>query len=280
MKPDFICIGAGKAGTSWLHKQLIHHKDVSLPYVKELHHLDNLSSKRRISFTMKKSVFGTYTRSAIVRGIITGKFVWLYKFLFNQRTIENYQNLFSQDHNKLSGEVCPSYALLSKDTIEKFSYLNPDCKIIYILRNPVARIWSHLNMIKKRKRIDFSDEGIYNRINERHHRVSDYLTNLSNWESYFPKQSIHICFFDELESDPELFLNNMYTFLGVNRDLSTNNTVHLGKKSNKGTYSAIPLKFKKELTNRHYSSIQKLHMRFKNNYTLKWLEDATQLINE
>src|SRR3954451_6343376 len=41
--PDFICIGAQKAGTGWLYEQLRAHPDFWVPPIKELHYFDRLA---------------------------------------------------------------------------------------------------------------------------------------------------------------------------------------------------------------------------------------------
>jgi hypothetical protein len=38
--PDFLCVGAQKAGTQWLYDQLQHHPDFWMPPIKELHYFD------------------------------------------------------------------------------------------------------------------------------------------------------------------------------------------------------------------------------------------------
>src|SRR3954463_14128656 len=38
--PDFLCVGAQKAGTGWLYEQLRNHPDFWMPPVKELHYFD------------------------------------------------------------------------------------------------------------------------------------------------------------------------------------------------------------------------------------------------
>ena len=40
--PLFLCIGAQKAGTSWLFQQLTEHPALWLPTLKELHFFDHL----------------------------------------------------------------------------------------------------------------------------------------------------------------------------------------------------------------------------------------------
>jgi hypothetical protein len=45
--PDFLCVGAQKAGTSWLFHQLTLHPDFCMPPVKEVHYFDSLSRVKR-----------------------------------------------------------------------------------------------------------------------------------------------------------------------------------------------------------------------------------------
>src|SRR5438094_376898 len=37
-RPDFLCVGAHKGGTTWLYQQLDSHPDFWMPPVKELHY--------------------------------------------------------------------------------------------------------------------------------------------------------------------------------------------------------------------------------------------------
>src|SRR5438046_9791001 len=46
--PDFLCVGAQKAGTSWLYRQLEPHPDFWMPPVKELHYLNQLNRAKRL----------------------------------------------------------------------------------------------------------------------------------------------------------------------------------------------------------------------------------------
>jgi hypothetical protein len=46
--PDFLVIGAQRAGTTWLHRVLSQHPRLWLPPVKELHYFDKLDTKRTV----------------------------------------------------------------------------------------------------------------------------------------------------------------------------------------------------------------------------------------
>src|SRR5438477_9875293 len=42
-RPDFLCVGVHKSGTTWLYQQLDSHPDFWMPPMKELHYFDQLS---------------------------------------------------------------------------------------------------------------------------------------------------------------------------------------------------------------------------------------------
>ena len=46
MNPVLFCIGAAKAGTSWLHTQLSAHPECHFRAIKELHYFDALDTGR------------------------------------------------------------------------------------------------------------------------------------------------------------------------------------------------------------------------------------------
>ena len=46
--PDFICIGAQKAGTTWLYENLNGHPDVWMPPVKEFHYFNRVRANEAL----------------------------------------------------------------------------------------------------------------------------------------------------------------------------------------------------------------------------------------
>src|SRR5262245_10957802 len=47
-RPDFLCVGAQKGGTTWLYWQLDSHPDFWMPPVKELHYFDKPKRTNRV----------------------------------------------------------------------------------------------------------------------------------------------------------------------------------------------------------------------------------------
>src|SRR5262245_13183400 len=100
--PDFLGIGAQKAGTTWLYEQLRRHPDVWLPPEKELHYFDR---KRGAGQSLRAKVFGDgfedrawrQQLGARVRSYREGgerALGWDVRYFFGRRTDGWYASLF------------------------------------------------------------------------------------------------------------------------------------------------------------------------------------------
>ncbi len=83
-RPDFLCVGAQKAGTSWLYQQLEPHPDFWMPPVKELHYFDQ-SKQNEASFILRAA-----ETSATVRFLDSMKNLSAQSYL----DLDNYGRLF------------------------------------------------------------------------------------------------------------------------------------------------------------------------------------------
>ena len=63
-RPDFLCIGAQKAGTGWLYEQLREHPDFWMPPLKELHYFDRLGRARLLPTGKKRDRLETARKDA------------------------------------------------------------------------------------------------------------------------------------------------------------------------------------------------------------------------
>ena len=178
--PDFLGIGAQKAGTTWLHANLAKHPEIFLPKRKELHYFNR---KPRILLSLYKAKF---------RGA----------------------------EGKVAGEITPAYGHLPLDTIREIHGLNPELKLLLMLRNPVARAWSGAVMeLATFQGLTAKDvpEDAYLEYFESEHSTARtrYMEMLGNWEQVFPKDQLFIGFFDDLKSRPWELLLDVFRHLGV-----------------------------------------------------------------
>ena len=223
-KPDFLCVGAQKSGTTWLYEFMRQQDSIWLPPIKELNFFNQLVFEKDSAYS------GSWRRGNALRRLhqaTKNQNVpqnWL-NFLFHlcaeKVDINWYRDIFKRcPDNKLAGEFTPEYLMLPKLGIKALKEVNPDMKIIMILRRPSERIESHLRMIKQH-----CPEISNSLLNEIVHsesvlQRSDYETILHNWFGLFNRNKLFIGSYDELRDTPRVFLKKIAKFLQV--DLNYN----------------------------------------------------------
>ena len=162
MGPHFLCIGAMKSGTSWLHHALLQQPGVSLPPVKELHYLagnpkDRLRSRLLLVRPVHRQALRLGLRSAVRPWSVEDRrrVAWALRFLTFPRTERGYAAMFPDRPGTVRGELTPTYAVLPEPAIARLAAMNPGLRIIYLLRNPVDRAWSDLHMQVRKGEIAF-----------------------------------------------------------------------------------------------------------------------------
>ena len=209
MLPDFIITGYHKCGTSSLYHYITQHPNIGRTLVKEVHYFD-LSYWRGNGWY--KSHFPTK----------------LYKNYFEKK----YGSLF------ITGECSPLYSF-HPTVPERIKKLVPNVKLIVILRNPVDRCYSLYHqyvrlgydmgsfeeIIKKDKeRLDFTMEK-FQKDEARSYNVRQdlfplvsmgvYEGHLKNWLNIFSKEQFLFLKTEDLETDTQKTIDNIFEFLKV-----------------------------------------------------------------
>ncbi len=170
-----FCVGAAKAGTGWLYEYLRAHPDCHLRSVKELHYFDARDLGERawhlkaFEARLDRLLSGTgagpgsAAASASASGPVAGPGAPAPDDVDDLRALialhreeaENTEAYLAYLRHglgaaRLVGDVTPAYGLLSAARLAMMSSLAPVTRFVYILRDPVARLWSHLKMIALR----------------------------------------------------------------------------------------------------------------------------------
>lgn len=152
-------VGATKAGTSWLHDYLRTHPDCAFSTIKELHYFDitqqrQVDRHRRLALaevarlealqaTDPARSKGYAKRAADLRR-------WLYVLaqdpLGGDVTAYRDYLLGPAVGHRLVGDVTPSYALVPVERLRTMANLAHDVRFVYLMRDPVSRLWSHVRM--------------------------------------------------------------------------------------------------------------------------------------
>jgi hypothetical protein len=179
--PDFIIIGAMKSGTTTLHKYLLNHPDIFMTEPKEP---------------------GFFSRNEIfMKG-----YEWYLSLFKNARS------------DQFSGEASTCYSRWPAfDEVPKRIFeFNNKTKLIYILRHPVERSYSHyghLTFTDKKSFTSFEDAlDKENEIVE----SSMYMRQINRFLEYFPKEQLLLVDFEDLMNKPNQTLINIQNFIGCN----------------------------------------------------------------
>jgi Sulfotransferase family len=208
-RPDLMCVGAQKAGTTWLYWQLYSHPDFWMPPVKELHYFDKPKRANRVPPRCRPD-----KRDAC--------FLENLRNLSNRASIdlENYGRLFQPKGPLLSGDITPGYSMLDDELIRQITSYFPKLKVIFLARDPVERAWSQLSMEVRRGWIssfDVTDTDAVDR-NLLHPRVlsrSQPSKIVARWKRYVHPDRFRVYFFDDLQRNPTELRHRILDFLGA-----------------------------------------------------------------
>lgn len=237
MPRHLFCIGAAKAGTTWLYEQLRREPDLFFTPEKELHYFfsrygsfDRLPNSGRFN-KLKDFVNGASRnfQSPQPDPEFARKFTFFQKNLdwfeaFAQGPVTDgwYRRLFANaGERQYHCDFSPSTSKIDLEGIRELRRLSEDVKLIYIMRDPVERLWSHLKfhaqftgefdslagynlteMEKFIRRYGLEEDGQYGAV-------------LTRFLKYFDKSEILVLDFDEIKGAPEGVLRKVSEFLGI-----------------------------------------------------------------
>jgi hypothetical protein len=219
--PDFLCIGAQKAGTTWLDHNLRYHPDIWLPPVKELQYFNELYVPSHRTWPAEhRHTQGNRVLEEYLEKV--DRATWDCNFIERTRDIisgsasdEWYGRIFTlAAPTQICGEMTPEYSLLPRAGIEHIVRLIPDVKIVLSLRDPIERSWSHLRTLARsrgREPEQLRRLALSFDVAER----GNYPQMLRLWSELFPPERLSIIFMDDIAADPFGVLERVCGFLGI-----------------------------------------------------------------
>lgn len=198
MLPDFIVIGAAKAGTTALYWYLAEHPEVFMSRVKETNFL----------------AYGLDGQGRLVYGNPDVHH-------FPVKTLAEYQDLFAEaGPARRLGEASPIY-LECPQSPGRIRELVPDARLICCLRQPVERAYADYLMYlwRRRKRFDpardLTADAPWARPDSRWMDVSRYADQLARYYDTFPREQLHVFLFDDLKRSAVDAVQGVYRFLEI-----------------------------------------------------------------
>ena len=122
--------------------------------------------------------------------------------------LERYAQLFEPKASLLSGDISPNYSTLSNEVIRRVIGYFPNLKVIFLARDPVERVWSHLSMEVRYRQVSRSTRpmstksiGICSVEGCCCARTRAQLSR--DWKRYVHPDRFRIYFFDDLQRNPD-----------------------------------------------------------------------------
>jgi hypothetical protein len=210
----FVIAGVQKAGTTALFDYLSEAPELSLSHVKETHFFDDDDQD------------------------------------WDAPDYAPYHALFDAPDGRLRGEATPIY-LYWPGALERMGAYNPAMRLIVVLRDPVARAWSHWRMEYARgfERAPFAwcvREGrrrLFDAEPWGHHRAFSYVERgfygeqIERLFAVFPREQTLVLTAEALQAEPSATLATVRAFLGLPAATGTvaARTVHAGREMDYGS---------------------------------------------
>jgi hypothetical protein len=204
--PNFLIIGAGKAGTTSIYHYLRQHPDIYMSPLKETNFFACETSSGSGFSQPVSSANGTS---------------------FPISSLETYRQLFQGVGNQQAiGEASPLYMSLP-GVAGRIKQCLPHARLMAILRDPVERAYSSylmhvrdgrekrtfLQAIRDEARETFDSKLVFG---QRHYmRIGFYYQSLQPYFNLFDQNQIAVYLFEDLKNDARGLLRKMFNFLGV-----------------------------------------------------------------
>lgn len=202
--PNFLVIGAQKAGTTALYNHLKQHPQVYMSQIKEPHFF---------AYEGEKLNFQGPRDLEVMKHMVVSD-------------LGDYEALFAGvSGEKAAGEASAMY-LYSKKAPKRIRHYVPQVKLVAVLRDPTERAYSSFLHMIRDGREPLSDFGEaldveQERIRENwgpiwhYRRMGFYHEQLSRYYETFEPGQIKVYLYEDLNDDPSGVLRDLYSFLGV-----------------------------------------------------------------
>ncbi len=241
-KTMLFCIGAQKAGTSWLYTVLAAHPECHLP-VKEVHYFDTVVDAKRAGAVFKRrnaKAERVLARAKSKKGqkspqdlaALSGHMALLERSANSTGNDDEYLTFLKTggEGKAVIGDITPAYATLTRTEFARMAELSPNARFLFLMRDPIDRLWSEVRMSAQKtgKRLgedeEASDEVYLHRCLKRLDAAiadgplteadrSNYMLTLQELEAAVPAAQIMTVFFEDMFEQASI--DRMCGFLGI-----------------------------------------------------------------
>ncbi|MCE8521410.1 sulfotransferase [Ruegeria pomeroyi] len=241
----FFVVGAAKGGTTFLHDYFLSHPEVFLRRVKEIHFFDrtggvNDQVAKQLRVWLKQKIHRVEKNLKVLDSEVTEDVLfirdaidWLNLIDRPDADLRDYLAFISPSEAMggsylRCGDITPGYATMTGSKFREMVSIHPGSKFVFVMRDPVDRLWSHLRMqakiLRHRKVSDTSAVELANELLQPQARItkivaphSNYMRTIDALRENVPETKIGIFFYERLfdEADSVSAFRELTNFLGL-----------------------------------------------------------------
>lgn len=183
--PDFIGIGSGKSGTTWIYDMIAAHPEVHNGHAKEINFFSS-------------------------------------DMPYYDKGLRWYEAHFEHNNGKVTGEFSVSY-LYDKIAIERIHHNYPQAKLIVSIRDPIGRAKSDFFHDKRKGRISIDRDFKTYIERDYDHKYGHYWQYIDMVYSIVPRENVLVIPYELISKNPQKILMRLYMFIGVSADFLPEN---------------------------------------------------------
>lgn len=266
----FVCVGAQKAGTTWLHGVLSKDNRLKTPlFRKEVQYFNykymnsplinqwraawfiNLSKKKEFQEVLFHYLQQNMPKNRLLphENKTLLKRIGLSLRPLNDEWYCDYMALGPK--KECAVDISPEYALIGKTGFENIRAVTEDLRLVFILRDPVERCWSGMiQEIKHRpdakvllnRMMSATVESLVERAKKPNiQKRSEYLNTFEAIKAAGLNDCLKVMYYDDIVENPSIVIDSVYAHIGIEKPVVSNEV--LEKVVHKSPPIAIPEQF-------------------------------------
>lgn len=279
MQTLLLCIGAQKAGTTWLADYMRAHPQIHMPPVKEVHYFDARFAPKWCA-KYEAEMLGEFQQEVAALTIKNcgdpGLQQKLHAMLLRFRMIANPEEYirfmsWGAQGRPVLFEATPDYSMIDARGFQAMRVMHPNTKLIFLLRNPADRFWSSMKFNRTHNPA-FDIDVMFDRLLEREDflLLADYGRTLREAGKVFPADHIHIEFYERLFD--QAAIDRLCSFAGI-----APRAADFGGRSNASIKGDMPAERRAQAISAYAKIYKDIAAHFDGDIPQNWQADLIQI---
>lgn len=274
-----LCIGAQKAGTTWLADYFRDHPDVHMPPVKEVHHFDarfvpewcaKYEEEMLAEFQAEAAGLTLETCGDPALQQKLHAMLLRFRMIANPSEYIRFMSWGAQGRSVLF-EATPDYSMIDAAGFHAMKNMHPDTRLIFLLRNPADRFWSSMKFNRTHNPA-FDIDTMFDRLIEREDfmLLTDYDRTIREALKHFDSASLHIEFYERLFD--QAAIDRICRFAGIGP-----RKADFGGRSNASIAGDMPAERRAQALRAYGRVYSEIAERFQGDIPQNWMADMALL---